>query len=304
MPICEADPWRLQYFADIPCPAQVNIPTEDSDAWTWNPAHAWVYDKLRVAQSQGIACGPHGTKPPSFPVFSKPVSNLRGMGAQSRVVVSIEDYERSFMPGHMWVTLLQGRHVSTDVAVVAGEPQWRRHTIGKAEEAGLFDYWTVLAATEPALDRYCDRWIRSHLAGYTGMINLETIAGVIIEVHLRFSDQWPDLYGPGWVAAVVELYHHRRWLYDDANIRDGYSVVLFGSSGCSYRHPPPALIAEIKSMPGISSIQIPFHEDRSPERHAMPPGGFRLAIVNAWNLAVGFDAREKLKAWFLSDGRK
>ena len=27
------------------------------------------------------------------------------------------------------------------------------------------------------------------------MINLETIGGRIIEVHLRFADQWPDLYG-------------------------------------------------------------------------------------------------------------
>ena len=37
MPICEADPWRLQYFEHAACPAGVNIPTEDSDAWIWYP---------------------------------------------------------------------------------------------------------------------------------------------------------------------------------------------------------------------------------------------------------------------------
>jgi hypothetical protein len=37
------------------------------------------------------------------------------------------------------------------------------------------------------------------------MLNLETIGGTIIEVHLRFADQWLDLYGPGWVDAVVWL---------------------------------------------------------------------------------------------------
>ena len=47
-------------------------------------------------------------------------------------------------------------------------------------------------------------------------------------------------------------------------------------------------------MADISSVQITFHEDRSPARHAMPPGGFRLAIVNAWSLAAGFAAREML----------
>jgi hypothetical protein len=38
LPIQAADPWRFQYFSTIPCPAGVDIPTEDSDAWTWNPA--------------------------------------------------------------------------------------------------------------------------------------------------------------------------------------------------------------------------------------------------------------------------
>ena len=80
MPICEADPWRYQYFADEPCPEDVQIPTEDADAWTWNPNHRWIYDKLRVAASQGMDCGPHGVPPASYPVFSKPVFNLKGMG--------------------------------------------------------------------------------------------------------------------------------------------------------------------------------------------------------------------------------
>ena len=29
MPICEADPWRFQYFEDVPCPDDVLISTED-----------------------------------------------------------------------------------------------------------------------------------------------------------------------------------------------------------------------------------------------------------------------------------
>jgi len=68
MPICEADPWRLQYFAQVETAA--NIPTEDSDAWQWYPRYRWVYDKLAVALSQKLEAGPHGTTPPRFPVFS------------------------------------------------------------------------------------------------------------------------------------------------------------------------------------------------------------------------------------------
>src|SRR5262249_45117653 len=80
MPICEADPWRLQFFERVDCPPDVNIPTEDSDAWLWFPDHRWVYDKVAIALSQGLDAGPHGVPPPRFPVFSKPITNLKGMG--------------------------------------------------------------------------------------------------------------------------------------------------------------------------------------------------------------------------------
>jgi len=300
MPICEADSWRLQYFEHAACPAHVNIPTEDSDAWLWYPKHRWVYDKLAVAMSQGLDAGPHGVPPPAYPVFSKPIINLKGMGIASRVIASQAEHEQSLTAGHMWMTLLDGRHVSTDVAIVDGEPRWWRHVTGRPGGEGTFDYWTVHAEAEPAIEDYCGAWIRKHLAGYTGILNTETIGGRMIEVHLRMSDQWPDLYGAGWVDALVRLYHERRWVFADDDRRDGYSVVLFGPHGRRYRHPPPALAAQVLDLPGVSSVQVTFDEDKEPERHAMPPGGFRLAVVNAWDLQAGLAGRELLRAHFLA----
>jgi len=298
MPICEADPWRLQYFSGVECPSQVNVPTEDFDAWAWYPNERWVYDKLAVAHSQGLEAGPHGTTPSRFPVFSKPIINLKGMGMGSRVMRSAADYERHYRPGHMWMPLLEGRHVSSDVAVVAGAPCWWRHATGKPARGGTFDFWTVQAAPDAVIEEQCGAWIRRHLPTYTGMLNLETIGGTIIEAHLRLSDQWPDLYGAGWVDALVRLYHLRSWQFDDRDRRDGYSVVLFGRKRPLYRHPPRELVDGILREPGVSSVQITFHEGRAAAQHAMPPGGFRLAVVNCWDLAVGAAAREKLKAYF------
>ena len=300
MPICEADPWRLQYFAQARCPPDVNIPTEDADAWQWYPHQRWVYDKIAVALSQGLAAGPHGTSPPGFPVFSKPVINLKGMGMGSRVIRSPAEYEQHHAPGHMWMTLLEGRHVSSDVAIVAGVPVWWRHVTGHPGPGGTFDYWIVHAEPEAALETRCGDWIRRNLAGYTGMLNLETIDGTIIEVHLRFSDQWPDLYGDGFVEALVALYSEGRWPFTREPRGDGYSVVLFGPWGPRYRHPPPALVEDLRRAAGISSVQITFHEDKEPAQHAMPPGGFRLAVVNAWNLQAGLAGRELLRTHFLA----
>ena len=151
MPICEADPWRKQYFKDVACPDDVRIPTEDFDAYEWNPKHRWVYNKLLIAESQGLACAPHGVVPRSFPVFSKPLINLRGMGAGSRVLASLADYARHETGGHFWMTLLEGEHVSSDIAVERGAAVWFRHSRGIPCGQGTFDYWTVEAAPRAAL---------------------------------------------------------------------------------------------------------------------------------------------------------
>ncbi len=300
MAIIERDPWRMQYFESVPCPSDVFIPTEDGDSYALYPQFRWIYNKLSLAESQGLVCGLHGMSPSSFPVFSKPVYNMRGMGTGSRVLRTDKEYERNQRPGHFWMPLFEGEHVSTDVAVVSGQPRWWRHVVGQPIGEGKFDYWTVLGESRPEIESYCGRWLEEHLAGYTGMVNLETIGGRIIEVHLRFADQWPDLYGERWVDALVKLYVDKVWEFDDAERRDGYSVVLFGAHGVEYRHPAPSLVDRLLDQSEISSIQITFHEGKPPALHAMPPGGFRLAIVNSWDLDAGFAAREELALAFWS----
>ncbi len=300
MPIIERDPWRMQYFEDVRCPSEVEIPTEESDAYRLYPKYRWLFNKLAVAESQELACGLHGMDPPSYPVFSKPVYNMRGMGTGSRVLRTSKEYQRYQRPGHFWMQLLEGEHVSSDVALVDGKPHWWRHVIGAPLGEGKFDYWTVLAEPRPEIERYCGTWLEQHLAGYSGMANVETIGARIIEVHLRFADQWPDLYGAGWLDALVKLYTDGVWDYADADRRDGYSVVLFGAHGVSYAHPDPALLQRLRGRAEISSVQITFHADKPPYAHAMPPGGFRLAIVNTWDFDAGVAARQELALAFWS----
>jgi hypothetical protein len=231
-------------------------------------------------------------------VFSKPIYNMRGMGTGSRAVRGASAYRRAIRPGHMWMTLLEGDHVSTDLAVVDGSVRWLRHAIGLPLERGMFDRWIVEDGIRPDVEATAREWIGRNLAGYTGMVNAETIGGRIIEVHLRFSDQWP-----------VRLYAEGRWTFRDETRRPGHSVVLFGEHGARYRHPAADLLAELRGLPGVSSIQITFHEDRDPALHAMPPGGFRLAIVNTPDLELGRAVRERLARLFgvvqeLAPGRR
>ena len=56
-------------------------------------------------------------------------------------------------------------------------------------------------------------------------------------------------------------------------------------------------------MPGVSSVQITFDEDGDPLLQPMPPGGFRLAVVNCWDLEAGFAARDQLRSCFPSEAK-
>ncbi len=301
MPVLERDPWRFQFFQHVPCPEDVIIPTDDPDCWALYPAHRWIYDKLRIASSQAIPCGPHGVFPESYPVFSKPVINLKGMGIGSRVISGPDEMTHTYQPGHMWMELLEGPHVSTDCAVLDGAMVWSRHATGVPWTGGMFRHWTIHAAGFPELETYLAAWVSRHMGGYTGMLNFETIGGRIIEAHLRFADQWCDLYGEGWVEALVGLYARRRWDFADTDRRDSFSVPLFGRHGRSFRHPPEALQAEVLALPDVKSLQITFFEDKPPEDHPMPPGGFRLGIINATNLGSASAARRHLARAFPPD---
>jgi hypothetical protein len=97
---------------------------------------------------------------------------------------------------------------------------------------------------------------------------------------------------------VVGLYQHREWRYTERDRRIGYSVALFGPHGREYQHPPAALVEAVRRMPQVSSVQITFHADRPAAAHPMPPGGFRVAIVNGLDLEAGREARARLAEFF------
>jgi hypothetical protein len=298
MPVLERDPWRLQYFEDVPCPDGVNIPTDDPDCWQLYPEYRWIYDKLKIAESQGLPCGPHGVEPGHFPVFSKPIVNLKGMGIGSRIVRDSDELDHHSKPGHFWMQMLEGAHVSTDCAVADGIVAWCRHATGVPWQEGTFKYWTIHASPIVELESYLTDWVSRHMRGYSGMMNFETIGGRIIEAHLRFADQWCDLYGPGWVDSLIRLYSEGNWSFENDLRTEGYSIPLFAGHGAKFTHPPPDLQSKVRAIPEVKSLQITFHENREPGDHPMPPGGFRLAVINATDLVAGMKARRLLASAF------
>jgi hypothetical protein len=298
MPIHVREPWREQYFRDITCLTDVNIPTDDREAFNRHPRHRWVYNRLLIAQSQGLKCGPHDVRPTRFPVFCTAVTAFDGRGSGGCVSWSERNYLENCGAGNFWMQLLTGEHVSTDFAVVGGEIMWCRHALGMWGPAGSFDYWVVEEHPRPRLERFCAAWIRVNLAGYTGMVNLETIGGRISTAHLRFSAQWPDLYGRKWLAAMVRLHQRGTWDLVDTESAEGYSLNLTGTHGSVCAYPQPGSMREYEATVGVSSIQLPFCDEGPSSALEMPAGASRLAVINCFNLGVGMRVRADIAREF------
>ncbi|KAF8941724.1 hypothetical protein BGZ52_013293, partial [Haplosporangium bisporale] len=103
MPFKQPDPWSNQFFKNIKVRDDVVIPVKDFNVWPLYPDHRWIYDKLAVALSQELKAAPHGVPSPSYPVFSKPIMNLRSMGAGSRAIPDEATYLASLQPGALLV---------------------------------------------------------------------------------------------------------------------------------------------------------------------------------------------------------
>ena len=167
-------------------------------------------------------------------------------------------------PAVCGVTLLQGEHVSSDVAVSSGGgletwSGWR----------GNVDYWTRSAAVCPCLSAYCTRWIQSRMAGYTGPSREHRVdrQDQIIEVHLRFADDG-QIIGGG--CAVVALGRAPGTIRRSP--RNGSAS--FCSTAFAQGTPSRSSIF-IDEIANAKGAQITFHEDEPASAHAMPPSSCR-----------------------------
>ena len=129
-----------------------------------------------------------------------------------------------------------------------------------------------------------------HLSGGSGLVAAGSACSVVTAIKRHQARD----------TLIVRLYAEGVWEFEDADRRDGYSVVLFGAKGIQYAHPPAELLAYLRAQQGVTSVQVTFHEDWPPADHSMPPGGFRLALIPGFDFEAARSVRERLALSFWS----
>lgn len=195
----------------------------DADVWRQCPIeYLWIYDKLILARKNGYSAGPAGIavpKPAHYIV--RPITNIRMMSrGATKQWLTPEDTD--LVPdGYFWSECFEGRHTSVD-----------------------FHYGVQTLAVEGfrddpnRLDRF-SRWQRidekyrfpkelGELWHLTPWVNVEYIGSKIIEVHLRWNDDFSnhnsDIIYPVWCDDPMPQPPNTTWYPSTAGDRLGFWI--------------------------------------------------------------------------------
>ena len=195
----------------------------DRDVYDQCPADwLWIFDKLIIARKQGVLAAPAGIPvPQSAEYIVRPITNIRmmGRGAQ-RLWIQAGDDE-PVPDGFFWSEVLEGPHVSVDY-------HWGEQAL---TVQGFRD--------DPArLDRF-SRWDRIEadlslpdmlhgLEDHAEWINVEYIGDTVIEVHLRYNDDFAnhdaDEIWPVWTESSREKPAGCEWYASPTGDRLGFWI--------------------------------------------------------------------------------
>ena len=197
---------------------------DDKDVWTQCPVdYLWIYDKLILARKLGYLAAPAGIAVPHPGLYIvRPITNIRMM-SRGAIRAWLTPADTDLVPdGYFWSECFEGRHTSVDF----------HHGIQTLAVEGFRN-------DVNRLDRFC-RWERiddhyqfpavlGDLWRLTPWINVEYVGGKIIEVHLRWNDDFSnhnsDVIYPVWRNDPIPQPAGTTWYESPGGDRLGFWIV-------------------------------------------------------------------------------
>lgn len=174
----------------------------DEDVYYKTAQHnRWVFNKLEVAIRAGVTAGPGGIPVPRPGWYCvRPVMNIRGMGlGMSKEWLTPESSMKKVMPGYFWSEWLTGDHLTFDITVKGIQDVLLAH-----KQNGKFVAWEKVDIKPPFPVIVYDL-VQCH-----NTVNVETIGGKVIEIHLRPNPDLrhfknTDIIHPVWGDGNVDI---------------------------------------------------------------------------------------------------
>jgi hypothetical protein len=195
----------------------------DADVWGQCPRDwLWIYDKLIVARKQDIQAAPAGIPVPAPAQYIvRPIINIRMMSrGATKTWLTPEDTD--LVPdGYFWSECLEGRHISVDfhygIQTLAVE--------GFRDNPNRLDRFSCWQRID---EKFKFPKFLGELWRLTPWVNVEYIDDKIIEVHLRWNDDFcnhsGDIIYPVWKDSETKQPHNTTWYPSTAGDRLGFWV--------------------------------------------------------------------------------
>jgi hypothetical protein len=155
----------------------------DCDVWKFiDGEDAWVYDKLILSKRLGYHCGPAGVAPEtSGNYIVRPISNYRMMGRGSSIM-HIDAGHDIIPDGYFWCDVFTGRHLTFDYHY--GTQCLAAEGFKDSTRTDRFSSWKKTA------DVFELPELLQSIAKKYEWLNVEVIDNNIVEVHLRYNDDF------------------------------------------------------------------------------------------------------------------
>ena len=131
------------------------MPVYDKKAYAQYPAHNFVYDKLWIAQSQGLACGElasfnNSSPQAEFPLFIKPRWGHLTSGSKNCFKIQTQAELQPFLSENkdmIWSEFLPATEGMTDYMLLKGQLMHQITYIYSEKQNGFTDDWKFITPT-------------------------------------------------------------------------------------------------------------------------------------------------------------
>jgi hypothetical protein len=179
------DPYKHMKFSK-------ELPMYDLTAYHKYPKHNFVYDKLWVCKSQGLICGLvkdiNRKSNIEYPIFIKPRWGHKT--ATSKNCFKIKKYEDLVQfkseDDMMWSEFIDETEGMTDYILHNGKIVYQMSLKYSDKQNGFIDEWKFISSDNKPPAKVSN-WVKSHMNGFTGVVNVQYRGDKIIEVGLRLA---------------------------------------------------------------------------------------------------------------------
>jgi hypothetical protein len=169
----------------------------DIDAYHFNKGYEHIYDKKWVTESQNNKCGFMNEIPIQFPVFIKPIINLKGGNRDCYIINNINEFNKySNREDLFWSKLYEGEEGSTDFLLDKGKILFELSYKIEKIDGRILGMMTKISTNNKCPFEIIE-WVKYNLRDYSGPVNIQYIGENIIEAGLRFDSggnfiQWTN----------------------------------------------------------------------------------------------------------------